>query len=168
MNYGHAPRFGLRPATDVDRGPGRLIEAAGPAEQWAVDPPVVPAGKAGAGLDPPAVSPWTAGATDSPRPVVEARPAAPPSLRRPQEPSQASTVPPESAPTSTRARPRPFLGGLRTRFESRLRPEHIVEAWPPPALSRLRELTTLYDPDGVFGDDSTLTPTPNHPGGSPA
>ncbi|MFD3980217.1 hypothetical protein ACFWR6_16630 [Streptomyces griseus] len=161
MNYGHAPRFGLRPATDVDRGPGRLIEAAGPAEQWAVDPPVVPAGKAGrVALDRRGDGLAPTGGRGAPR--------RPPSLRRPQEPSQASTVPPESAPTSTRARPRPFLGGLRTRFESRLRPEHIVEAWPPPALSRLRELTTLYDPDGVFGDGSTLTPTPNHPGGSPA
>ncbi|MFD3921497.1 LLM class flavin-dependent oxidoreductase [Streptomyces sp. NPDC058595] len=60
----------------------------------------------------------------------------------------------------------PFLDGLYISFESSLRPERIAEAWPPQTLSRLRELKTVYDPEGVFGDNFALTPSTNHPGGS--
>ncbi|MFF2638894.1 LLM class flavin-dependent oxidoreductase [Streptomyces niveus] len=60
----------------------------------------------------------------------------------------------------------PFLDGLYISFESSLRPERIAEAWPPQTLSRLRQLKTVYDPEGVFGDNFALTPSTNDPGGS--
>lgn len=55
---------------------------------------------------------------------------------------------------------RPFLDGMYLSFDSSLRPERIAEAWPPRALARLRALKAEYDPDVVFGDNFTLTPTP--------
>jgi len=64
------------------------------------------------------------------------------------------------------ARLSPFFDGLYISFESSLRAERIAEAWPPRTLSRLRELKSVYDPDGVFGDNFALTPAANHPGGS--
>ncbi|MEV1076946.1 hypothetical protein AB0I98_01570 [Streptomyces sp. NPDC050211] len=64
------------------------------------------------------------------------------------------------------ARLSPFLDGLYISFESSLRPERIAAAWPPRTLSRLRELKSVYDPEGVFGDNFALTPAANHPGGS--
>ncbi|MFD4024875.1 LLM class flavin-dependent oxidoreductase [Streptomyces sp. NPDC058576] len=60
----------------------------------------------------------------------------------------------------------PFLDGLYISFESSLRPERIAEAWPPRTLSRLRALKTVYDPEGVFGDNFALTPSTSDPGGS--
>ncbi|MFI5720694.1 LLM class flavin-dependent oxidoreductase [Nocardia sp. NPDC051750] len=60
---------------------------------------------------------------------------------------------------------RPFLDGLYISFESSLRPGRLAEAWPPRTLSRLRELKTVYDPEGVFGDNFALTPATNTPGG---
>ncbi|WBB58744.1 LLM class flavin-dependent oxidoreductase [Streptomyces sp. WMMC500] len=76
MNYGHALRFGLRLPTDAGRGPGRLIEVAGLAEQGGLDLLVIPAGTAGADLEPSTVSSWIAGATVSLGLTVEAHPAA--------------------------------------------------------------------------------------------
>ncbi|CAM5685527.1 hypothetical protein STENM36S_09386 [Streptomyces tendae] len=64
------------------------------------------------------------------------------------------------------ARLSPFLDGLYISFESSLRPERITAAWPPRTLTRLRELKSVYDPEGVFGDNFALTPAANHPGGS--
>ncbi|MBN6042141.1 LLM class flavin-dependent oxidoreductase [Amycolatopsis sp. 195334CR] len=61
---------------------------------------------------------------------------------------------------------RPFLDGLYLSFESGLRPERLAEAWPPATLSRLRELKSQYDPEGVFDDNFALTPATNDPGGS--
>ncbi|GAB2714312.1 FAD-binding oxidoreductase [Nocardia thraciensis] len=60
---------------------------------------------------------------------------------------------------------RPFLDGLYISFESSLRPGRLAEAWPPRTLSRLRELKTVYDPEGVFGDNFALTPAANTSGG---
>ncbi|MGV9504835.1 hypothetical protein [Streptomyces tendae] len=60
----------------------------------------------------------------------------------------------------------PFLDGLYISFDSSLRPERIAAAWHPRTLSRLRELKSVYDPEGVFGDNFALTPAANHPGGS--
>ncbi|WP_199254640.1 LLM class flavin-dependent oxidoreductase [Mycolicibacterium mengxianglii] len=59
---------------------------------------------------------------------------------------------------------RPFLDGLYLSFDSSLAPGRLAEAWPPATLARLRHLKTVYDPDGVFGDNFALTPTTNHPG----
>ncbi|QFU88292.1 LLM class flavin-dependent oxidoreductase [Amycolatopsis sp. YIM 10] len=61
---------------------------------------------------------------------------------------------------------RPFLDGLYLSFESGLRPERLAEAWPPATLSRLRELKSQYDPEGVFDDNFAITPATNDPGGS--
>ncbi|AUH39123.1 hypothetical protein [Streptomyces sp. CMB-StM0423] len=59
----------------------------------------------------------------------------------------------------------PFLHGLHLSFESSLRPECLAEVWPPRTLARLRQLKTVYDPEGVFSDNFALTPSTNHPGG---
>ncbi|MEV8118510.1 LLM class flavin-dependent oxidoreductase [Streptomyces xiamenensis] len=65
----------------------------------------------------------------------------------------------------TWARLSPFLDGLCISFDSSLRPERIAAAWPPRTLSRLRELKSVYDPEGVLGDNFALTHAANHPGG---
>ncbi|MHA6630292.1 LLM class flavin-dependent oxidoreductase [Pseudonocardia sichuanensis] len=57
---------------------------------------------------------------------------------------------------------RPYLDGLYLSFESSLRPERIDQAWPPRTLARLRDLKATYDPDGVFDDNFSLTPS-RHP-----
>ncbi|MEV6594006.1 hypothetical protein [Streptomyces acidicola] len=59
----------------------------------------------------------------------------------------------------------PFLHGLYISFESSLRPERLTEAWPPRTLARLRELKTVYAPEGLFGDNFAITPSTNHPEG---
>jgi len=52
----------------------------------------------------------------------------------------------------------PFFDGLYLSFETDQRPERITEAWPEPALGRLRELKMRYDPKNIFRDNFNITP----------
>jgi FAD/FMN-containing dehydrogenase len=47
-------------------------------------------------------------------------------------------------------RVRPAMDGLYLSFESAFSPARLADAFPEPALSRLRALKAAVDPDGVF------------------
>lgn len=48
--------------------------------------------------------------------------------------------------------------GLYLSFDSDLRPERVLDAYPPSTLARLRALKRRYDPDNVFRDNFNITP----------
>lgn len=47
----------------------------------------------------------------------------------------------------------PHFDGLYLSFETDTRPERLLEAFPEPALSRLRDLKAVYDPKNFFRDN---------------
>ncbi|MGA4990768.1 LLM class flavin-dependent oxidoreductase [Nonomuraea bangladeshensis] len=53
---------------------------------------------------------------------------------------------------------RPHFSGLYLNFETDTRPERLHDAFPEPALSRLRALKRRYDPGNVFRDNFPITP----------
>ncbi|RDE08003.1 LLM class flavin-dependent oxidoreductase [Pelagibacterium lacus] len=53
---------------------------------------------------------------------------------------------------------RPLLNGLYTNFETDTHPDRLAEAFPEPALSRLRALKRRYDPDNVFNQNFAIVP----------
>ncbi|MEW1723636.1 FAD-binding oxidoreductase [Streptomyces sp. NPDC093109] len=54
------------------------------------------------------------------------------------------------------ARLAPEVNGMYLSFDTRRSPEVLAEAFPEPALSRLRALKARYDPENVFGHDFPL------------
>jgi FAD/FMN-containing dehydrogenase len=48
------------------------------------------------------------------------------------------------------------LTGSYLNFDTDLRPERLLDAWPPATLERLRALKRRYDPDNVFRDNFNL------------
>jgi alkanesulfonate monooxygenase SsuD/methylene tetrahydromethanopterin reductase-like flavin-dependent oxidoreductase (luciferase family) len=53
---------------------------------------------------------------------------------------------------------REHFDGMYLSFETDRSVERLHDAFPPPALRRLRELKTRYDPDNVFRDNFNITP----------
>jgi FAD/FMN-containing dehydrogenase len=51
---------------------------------------------------------------------------------------------------------RPHFDGLYSTFDTDERPERLLEAYPAPALTRLRNLKNTYDPHHVFRDNRAL------------
>jgi hypothetical protein len=49
--------------------------------------------------------------------------------------------------------------GLYLSFDTDLRPQRLRDAFPPPVLSRLRELKRRYDPTNLFRDNFNIDPT---------
>ncbi len=47
----------------------------------------------------------------------------------------------------------PHFDGLYLSFETDTRPERLLEAFPEPALSKLRALKAAYDPTNLFRDN---------------
>ena len=47
----------------------------------------------------------------------------------------------------------PHFDGLYLSFETDTRPERLLEAFPEPALSKLRTLKAIYDPTNLFRDN---------------
>ena len=56
------------------------------------------------------------------------------------------------------ARLRPLLSGMYLSFETDTHPDRLAEAFPEPALSRLRALKRRYDPDNVFNLNLAIPP----------
>ena len=52
----------------------------------------------------------------------------------------------------------PLLNGLYLSFDTDQRPERLLDAFPEPTLSRLRELKAIYDPDNVFNQNFPIPP----------
>jgi FAD/FMN-containing dehydrogenase len=48
--------------------------------------------------------------------------------------------------------------GSYLNFDTDLRPERLLDAWPPATLERLRALKRRYDPDNVFRDNFNIDP----------
>ncbi|MBH0022817.1 LLM class flavin-dependent oxidoreductase [Salinibacterium sp. SWN248] len=56
------------------------------------------------------------------------------------------------------AKVKPFLSGTYLSFETSLDPERIHDAFPPPTLSRLRDIKARVDPQGLFRDNFSVIP----------
>jgi FAD/FMN-containing dehydrogenase len=54
------------------------------------------------------------------------------------------------------------LSGSYLNFDTDLRPERLLDAWPPATLERLRVLKRRYDPDNVFRDNFNIDPGKDH------
>jgi FAD/FMN-containing dehydrogenase len=54
------------------------------------------------------------------------------------------------------------LVGSYLNFDTDLRPERLLDAWPPATLERLRALKRRYDPDNVFRDNFNIDPGKDH------
>lgn len=54
----------------------------------------------------------------------------------------------------------PHLDGLYVSFETDPRPERLADAWPGPALARVRDLKRRYDPDDVFRHNFSVAEPP--------
>lgn len=52
-----------------------------------------------------------------------------------------------------------LFSGVYHSFETDLRPERILDTFPPRTLERLRELKLRYDPDDVFRHNFGITPS---------
>ncbi|MBE2314386.1 LLM class flavin-dependent oxidoreductase [Solirubrobacter sp. CPCC 204708] len=52
----------------------------------------------------------------------------------------------------------PHMDGLYLSFDTDPRPERLLDAFPEPTLSRLRELKAKYDPDNVFRQNFAIEP----------
>jgi hypothetical protein len=53
---------------------------------------------------------------------------------------------------------RGLTNGVYLSFETDQRPERLLEAFPEPTLTRLRELKALYDPRNVFNQNFPIAP----------
>ena len=51
-----------------------------------------------------------------------------------------------------------LTNGLYLSFDTDQRPERLLEAFPEPTLTRLRELKATYDPDNVFNQNFPIRP----------
>ncbi len=54
----------------------------------------------------------------------------------------------------------PQLDGLYLSFETEIGPSQLEAAFPEPALSRLRDLKSVWDPDNVFNQNFNIAPEP--------
>jgi hypothetical protein len=57
----------------------------------------------------------------------------------------------------------PHFNGLYLSFETDLRPERLLDAFPEPTLARLREIKRGYDPSNLFRDNFNISPTDEVP-----
>ena len=55
----------------------------------------------------------------------------------------------------------PHMNGLYLSFDTDPRPERLLDAFPEPTLTRLRELKAKYDPDNVFRQNFAIEPAPS-------
>ena len=55
----------------------------------------------------------------------------------------------------------PHMDGLYLSFDTDPRPERLLDAFPEPTLTRLRELKAKYDPDNVFRQNFAIEPAPS-------
>ena len=55
----------------------------------------------------------------------------------------------------------PHMNGLYLSFDTDPRPERLLDAFPEPTLTRLRELKAEYDPDNVFRQNFAIEPAPS-------
>ncbi|MEU8327547.1 BBE domain-containing protein [Micromonospora sp. NPDC048839] len=55
----------------------------------------------------------------------------------------------------------PHLNGLYLSFETDTDPARLSDAWPEPALGRLRAIKATYDPDNVFNRNFPIPPAGN-------
>jgi FAD/FMN-containing dehydrogenase len=58
---------------------------------------------------------------------------------------------------------RKYLDGMYLSFESGTEPELLLDAFPEPVLTRLRELKARYDPDNVFNRNFPIPPSAPRP-----
>ena len=55
----------------------------------------------------------------------------------------------------------PHMSGLYLSFDTDPRPQRLLDAFPEPTLTRLRELKAKYDPDNVFRQNFAIEPAPS-------
>lgn len=56
------------------------------------------------------------------------------------------------------ARLYPLLDGMYLSFETRTEPDRLLDAFPEPVLTRLRDLKAQWDPDDIFNCNFNITP----------